>query len=386
MARVPQRNRPTSLTGTRPVRRFIGAADIAALGRGCAVLGTGGGGNVETGSLSARRALTDLGDAALVNLADLAPDDLILPLHLIGAPTVSQEMIPSGREPLQVLQEVERVLGLSVAAIMAGEIGGANGVRAPGWASTLGLPLLDADGIGRAFPEIDMVSMEVAGRSPNIVVIADVLGNLTTIRPTDGRWAERLARAACVASGSSATMSSYAMTAAEARDAVIEGSVSFALGIGELLGDRARGLPELCKHLGAYELVSGKIVELERNDSGGFVKGSVVIRGIGDDKGRLVRLEIQNENLIVLEEGQPLATVPDLIVALDTETSRAYGTEMLQYGQRITIIGWPCNPIWRTEAGIAKTGPRAFGYEIDYVAIEDLALDRGFASSTAELD
>lgn len=354
-----------------PARR-IGEDDITMLARGCAVLGTGGGGNVESGSLSARRSLREHGDARLVTLADLDASDLILPLHLIGAPTISQEMIPSGLEPARIRDEVERVLDRPIAAIMTGEIGGANGVRGPGWAASLGLPLLDADGMGRAFPEIDMVSMEIANRLPNIVVVADVVGNLTTIRPTDGAWAERLSRAACVASGSSATMTSYTMTASEAAGAVIEGTVTLALKIGAILSSGASALRELCELLNADELVSGKIVELERVDSGGFVKGSVVIEGTGSDKGRLVRLEIQNENLIALEAGRALATVPDMIVALDTETAQAYGTELLQYGQRVTLIAWPCHPLWRSRAGISKTGPRSFGYEIDYVPIEEL--------------
>ncbi len=361
-------NKPTPFGFSRQ----IGEDDISVLALGCAVLGTGGGGNVETGSWSARRSLREHGNATLVTLADLEPNDLILPLHLIGAPTISQEMIPSGLEPARIRDEVERVLGRPIAAIMTGEIGGANGVRGPGWAASLGLPLLDADGMGRAFPEIDMVTMEVTSRPPNIVVVADVVGNVTTIRPLDGGWAERLARASCVASGSSATMTSYIMTAAEAADAVIEGTVSLALEIGALLSSGGSGLPELCAMLNADELVSGKIIELDRVDRGGFVKGSVVIEGTGSDKGRLVRLEIQNENLIALEEGQPLATVPDLIVALDTDTSQAYGTEMLQYGQRVTLIAWPCHPLWRTPAGLAKTGPGSFGYEIDYVPIEEL--------------
>ncbi len=359
----------------QPARR-IGHGDVTALGRGCAVLGTGGGGNVETGSWAARRALREFGDVELVGLDELDPDDLILPLHVIGAPTISQEMIPSGREPARIVAEVEQVLGARVAAIMPGEIGGANGVRTPGWAASLGLPLLDADGMGRAFPQIDMVSMQFAGRPPGLVIVADVLGNLTTMRPTTGEWAERMARAVCVAAGSSATMASYAMTAQAARGAVIEGTVSLALEIGGLLAGPQRGLHALLERLGAFSLISGKVGELERVDKDGFVKGSAVIEGVGQDKGRLVRLEIQNENLIALEEGQPLASVPDLIVVLDSDTSQAYGTEMLQYGQRITVIAWPCQPIWRTSEGIDKTGPRAFGYDIDFVPVEQLWASR----------
>jgi DUF917 family protein len=31
-----------------------------------------------------------------------------------------------------------------------------------------------------------------------------------------------------------------------------------------------------------------------------------------------------------------------------------------------------CDPVWRTEAGLAAAGPRAFGYDFDYVPVEEL--------------
>lgn len=349
---------------------LIDSGNLAALELGCAVYGAGGGGNVETGGWAARHALNTYGPVRLITLDDLDDDDLILPLHAIGAPTVSQEMLPSGDEPALIRAEVERCLGRPVAALMPGEIGGANGVRAPGWAAGLHLPLLDADGMGRAFPEIDMVTMGLAGLTPSLIVLADVQGNVTTARPSSGEWAERIARAVCVAAGSTALMTSYVMTAAQARGAVIEGSVSRALEVGELLLGARAGVDGLCDELGATKLVTGKIVELERNDVGGFVKGSAVIAGVGRDRDRLVRLEIQNENLLALEDGRAIATVPDIIVALDAESAHALGTDNLQFGQRVTVIAWPCDPKWRTAQGLRKTGPSAFGYELPFHPIE----------------
>ena len=53
-----------------------------------------------------------------------------------------------------------------VAALMAAEIGGGNGLLPITWAARLGLPLVDADGMGRAFPEVPQVTMHLAGISP----------------------------------------------------------------------------------------------------------------------------------------------------------------------------------------------------------------------------
>ena len=95
--------------------------------------------------------------------------------------------------------------------------------------------------------------------------------------------------------------------------------------------------------------------------------------GLGADAGRLIRLELQNENLVALERGRVLASVPDLISVLDSETADAIVTERIAYGQRVTVIAFACDPIWRTEPGIALTGPRAFGYDFDYSPVEELA-------------
>src|SRR5690606_7428714 len=231
-SRTPRHWRDAVLCASLGFLMRISETDIPALARGCAVLGTGGGGDVRAGSLAAVRAIETYGPVPLVRLADLPPDALVVPLSGIGAPTVSHEMLHGEDEPVRIAGEVERLFGRPPAAVMSSEIGGSNGVAPVAWAAQLGLPLLDADGMGRAFPEVQMVSMYVAGLPADLVIMSDVAGNVVTIRPVDGLWSERLARAVCVASGSSALMADYVLTAERARGAVIEGTVTRALEIG----------------------------------------------------------------------------------------------------------------------------------------------------------
>src|SRR5262249_56750914 len=124
---------------------------------------------------------------------------------------------------------------------------------------------------------------------------------------------------------------------------------------------------------GGFPLMVGKVTDVERRTTKGFVRGSVVVEGLGDDAGRLLRLEIQNENLVALEQGRVLASVPDLITVLDSETADAIATERVRYGQRVTVIAMRCDPIWRSPRGLESAGPRAFGYDFDYVPVEELA-------------
>ncbi|MFG1700579.1 DUF917 domain-containing protein [Nonomuraea sp. NPDC049309] len=350
----------------------IDANDIQALARGCAVLGTGGGGDVRTGSLAAVRAVREYGPVPLVRLDDLPGDALVVPLSGIGAPTVSHEMIHGEDEPKRIAEEVERIFGRPPSAIMSSEIGGANGVAPVAWAAQLGLPLLDVDGMGRAFPEVQMVSMYVAGIPADLVIMSDVAGNVVTIRPLDGLWSERIARAVCVAVGSHALMADYVLTADTARGAVIEGSVTRALEVGRATQGAADPLEALRESLGAVRLITGKLTDVERRTTGGFVRGTATIEGTGDDRGRRLSVELQNENLVAIEDGRVRAMVPDLITVVDTETAVAIQTESLRYGQRVTVLAWPCDPLWRTGKGLETAGPRAFGYDLDYVPVEEL--------------
>ncbi|MER6950782.1 DUF917 domain-containing protein [Nonomuraea sp. NPDC000554] len=350
----------------------IEVKDIPALARGCAVLGTGGGGDVRTGSLAAIRAIQTYGEVPLIQLADLPEDALVVPLSGIGAPTVSHEMIHGEDEPRRIAEEIERIFGRLPTAVMSSEIGGANGVAPVAWAAQLGLPLLDADGMGRAFPEVQMVSMYVAGLPADLVIMSDVAGNVVTIRPVDGLWSERLARAVCVAAGSHALMADYVLTAGRARGAVIEGTVTRALALGRATEGTSEPLSALQRELGASRLITGKLTDVERRTSGGFVCGTATIEGAGDDRGRTLTLELQNENLVAVENGRVRAMVPDLITVVDTETAVAVQTEGLRYGQRVTVLAWPCDPLWRTAKGLETAGPRAFGYDLDYLPIEEL--------------
>jgi uncharacterized protein len=356
------------------MKRLLDPDSLRALARGCAVLGAGGGGDPYLGLLQALQATEDFGPVPLIDLDELPDDSLIMPCGGIGAPTVSIEKIENGDEGNRLREHLEYVTGRRVAALMAAEIGGANGLLPIAWAARMELPLVDADGMGRAFPEVPQVAMHLAGISPSPAVMTDERGNLIVFRAISGHWMERLERAAAVEFGGAASSTEFSLTAAQARGATVRNSVSLAIRIGQAVAS-SEGSPvdALIAEIGAFRLVNGKVSDVERRTTSGFVRGSVVVEGLSEDAGRLIRLELQNENLMALERGRVLASVPDLISVLDSETADAIVTERIKYGQRVTVIAFGCDPIWRTERGIAAAGPRAFGYDFDYLPVEELA-------------
>ena len=349
----------------------LGADDLEEYAQGCAILGSGGGGDVDAVVLQAGAAMAATGPVTVVDLDELEDDDLVMPIAGWGAPTVGIEKLGSGREGAALAAAAQRWFGRPVTAVMAGEIGGGNGVLPVAVAAELGLPLVDADGMGRAFPEGPQVAMHVAGLSPTPAFLADEYDNLVTLAPRDGDWFERLARAVTVAFGGIAIGADYLLPAHVARDATVRSTVSLALALGRAV--RTDGVAGVLETGNGVSLITGKVVDLKRRTTGGFARGEVTVAGIGADAARTVAVHVQNENLLAVDGDRAIAVVPDLIVLLDEATGAAVPTERVRFGQRLTAVGLPCAPIWRTPAGLEVAGPDAFGFAHPFTPVEDLA-------------
>ena len=70
----------------------------------------------------------------------------------VGAPTVSLELLPSVDEASKVLDRYEKLVGRPITAVASFEIGGGNSLMPLMAAAVRGLPVVDGDGMGRAFP------------------------------------------------------------------------------------------------------------------------------------------------------------------------------------------------------------------------------------------
>jgi len=351
----------------------IGEREIEWMTIGAAVFGAGGGGDPYMGELMAKQAIKEHGPVQMVGIDTLDDDDLILPAAMVGAPTVMVEKFLSGDEGERIRERVEAELGRKVAALSSGELGGINGVIPFTWAARCGLPIVDLDLMGRAFPELQMTTAAVAGISINPVVITDERGNVVSFTTVTPKWSETLVRTVVGAMGGEASMCLYPMTVAQAKKGAVLNSMSRALAVGKLLHEADDDpVGALCEAVQGYSLVVGKVVDVERQTTEGFAKGSATVEGTGADAGRLLRMEFQNENAVLIENGKVLASVPDIITAVDVHTARPIVTEQLRYGHRVSIIALPCDPVWRSDEALAVAGPRAFNYDIDYVPVEQI--------------
>lgn len=352
------------------VLRTVEAEDLEDIAIGGAILGTGGGGDPYVGKLMAQQAIRKHGPVKLVDMDEIPDDALVVPVCMMGAPTVMTEKLPQGDELMNAFRQLEQLLGRKIDAVLCGEAGGVNSTTPFVVAAASGLPLIDGDGMGRAYPELQMVTFTMHGVSATPMVLCDDKGNSLVLDTVSNAWTERLARSATVEMGGSALLAFYSMDGATAKKAVVRGTLSLCARLGRTLRETkaAHGEPvqAIVDLLGAKEIFHGRIRDIERRTVGGFARGTARFDGVEEWVGHSFSLEFQNEFLIARRDDKVLVTTPDLISVLDAESGAPVTADSLRYGLRLKALAYPSNPQWRTPEGLALVGPRYFGYEVDY--------------------
>jgi DUF917 family protein len=345
--------------------------DIAS---GSAVLGTGGGGDPYLGTLAALRNAELYGSPRLMTADELDEESVVVIPFMIGSPVPLVEKFPLGKELKLAYENLSRFLDKPVGAVMPVEIGGVNSMVPLALGSLLNLPVVDADCMGRAFPEGQLVTLTLDGIGVSPMAIADEPGNAIVLNTIDNFWVERFGRSLAVDFGAIAAGVGSPLTKQQVRESTILGSLSYAERIGKAIrlahANKVDGIAAARDATDGYILFHGKIVDVQRRIEHGWTLGEAVLEGMDSDAGSQMVIRFQNENLVAIRDGQIIASVPDLITIMDVESGEAITTEYLRYGFRVVALGIRCDPKWRTPGGIDLAGPRHFGYDIEYDPIE----------------
>ena len=361
--------------------RTLDRTDLIDLALGAAFLGTGGGGDPYVGRLMVQQCLDEGLTVTLIDPDELDDDAFVIPTAMMGAPTVLVEKIPSGEEAIHSLQTLEKHLGRKATATMPIEVGGINSTIPLVVGARLGLPIVDADGMGRAFPQLEMETFGVYGVPAAPLVVSNEYGESAIIQSDDNRTVEWLARGVTIRMGGCAYIAEYAMTGADVKRTAIPRTMTLAIRIGRCLREAKAQhrnpieallelLPQTLYSYGRV-IFTGKIVDLVRETRNGFSLGRMTITSTDRHVGTM-GIEIQNENLIARVDGRVCAIVPDLICVMDTETAEPIPTEQLRYGQRVTVVAVAVPPMMRTPEALAVFGPKAFGLDEPFTPIESL--------------
>lgn len=361
---------------------IIDINDLEDFVRGAAFFGTGGGGDPYIGKLIVEQELKNKNNIDIIQPDDLCDDAFVVPVGCMGAPTVMTEKLPSTSALEYVLRKMEKIVGKKADAIIPFEIGGINSVMPLVLAARTGLPVVNADGMGRAFPEIQMVTFGVYGCDISPIVISNEQGDIVTLDTHSNRQGESLARAVVVKMGAQAQIGIYPMSGREVKKSCIPETLQLALSTGRTIreaGSKGEDPFEALKNMFASGvnqrvfrvLFDGKIIDVKRNTVDGFTVGEVDLEGISGQQGCL-KVVFQNENIIVYKDGVPVAMVPDLITIMDRETAEPLTTDSLKYGQRVKVVGLSVTDVMKTDEALSVFGPSCFGLKEVYVPLADL--------------
>ncbi len=359
---------------------------IKDLARGAVLLGTGGGGDPYVGQLLLQQEVREGRYPHVIEASELDDDALVVCVAGIGAPTVLVEHLQGRDVCKHLLDTMESHLGRKVDAIVPAEVGGLNSIIPLALSAQVGLPVVDADGMGRAFPHLEMVTYSVYGCRTCPMVLANEFGDTVIVdSTTTDRKAEDIARVVCGQLGAMIYGMLYPMSGADVKSKAILGSLSYSLEIGRGIrlarteyDDPFDGLlnilhqPDIDRH--ARVLFDGKIVNIKRETKDGWHFGHVEMCGLTDSS-QTFEIELQNEYLVARQNGRMVCIVPDLIATLDRETAEPLTGEALKYGQRLKVVGLAANPMMRRDECLNVFGPKAFGIDNGFIPLEDLQID-----------
>lgn len=286
------------------------------------------------------------------------------------------EKLPGGTEATAALTTIQTYMKRSITATMSVEAGGLNSTIPIAVAAEMGLPLVDADGMGPAFPEVPMVTFTLGGISATPMVVADEKGNRVFIETIDNEWTERFARSASVEMGGSALAAAYPMSSGEVRGWSIHGTMSFCRALGRAVHeaqDRGQDPVEAIITLtDGYELFGGGTHRYRTAYGGGLRYGKRHYPGNRPRPGPRIAYRIPEREPHRKPRwiGRGNRSGPDH--GSRSRHGEALTTEGLRYGLRVIVIGIPCDELWRGADGLDLVGPRLFGYEQEYVPIEEL--------------
>ncbi|GAD97362.1 hydantoinase [Paecilomyces variotii No. 5] len=382
----------------------LGETDLGFIAAGCYILGTGGGGSPYTGYLQTRQLLRMGETITIVDAADFRDEALLVPLGGLGSPAVGVER-PGGDMVLHACQQLEKYMGIKYGGLLAVEIGGGNGMEPLMWGSSkyYNIPCVDGDLMGRAYPTFEKVTPFIKAKHINELLPASLSSgdgiNMILTESKDTPSVDRVLRAACVDMGYAAGSANRPLTAKQMCEMGILKSHSLAWRLGRavalarqkgVISTVADNIIEVCGEKSAGKLFEGKIVGVGQRLYKGHSYGEVVVEklrdyewdGISrnvagvDEQESLperVRIPFKNENLIVeaeyaSAEKKTLAMVPDLIIILDALTGEAVGVPEYRYGLKVLVLVIAANPLWTsTPRALEIGGPKAFGYDMDYV-------------------
>lgn len=352
---------------------FIRKGDIPSLAVGAKAISSGGGGDPKTIE-SLLMSIMDLNDLIEVKSVFDLKEELAVGVGLIGS--LYDENIPSGQEGVKALQLYESIVQNKVDALFPIEIGGINALTPLVTAAQTSLPLIDGDGMGRAFPELTMTTFNLSKIPLSPMVLQTQDTNQVVDKSIDIQKGAEIAKEFTSENGGHAHLICFGTKGKKIKSSIIPGTLHIILQLGNVIRSKLNKNNKMQKLITIFEnsmygnpvqIISGVISEVNRWFDKGLLIGKFKVEGHSSISKKIIDLEIEFKNeFISIKGGQFIYTVPDIFLVLNEENLFPYSVSEIQTGLSVTVFVVTAPSILRTKEMLKWTGPGNFGLDCEY--------------------
>lgn len=324
--------------------------DITALEIGSNFFGSGGGIASLYSKLLARQQI-DKRAVDCISLSSLNADDLILPIIVMGCPTIGSEQIFNVTHFEQLIRTIETLYQRPISALAMVSVGGGLPFIPLFLSSFLNIPLLDADLAGRCFSELQMLSTNLAKIPLKKAFMVNSMGHTFEIACDNFEDLEAYARQITLASGGICTIIPHVLTGEEAKKGMIPGTLTKALSIGKIIQE-TKDINALLKSTNGKLVGIGGIVSVDSIGLPDPFTMRIVVRNFAEKKEW--QIYMVNEYDLLLENGRCINEVPDIIAICNPHTGEpSMFNRLCCCGINVAIVTLTAPEIWYTEEGLS---------------------------------
>ena len=349
---------------------------------GCAILGTGGGGELTEGFDYIDKALAAGKDFKLISMDEVPAGEKLCTPYMLGAisPLSAEEEAQYQRLPqsgeLSIMTAFSRLKAYSndeYYGTICCELGGSNTAISFYLAAMMDGYIIDADPAGRAVPEITHSTYYINNLPAAPIVAANEFGEcFISENIIDDMRAETVIRALAKVSRNDIAAIDHALPVEVLKGAVIEGSISKALDIGKayrLAKEQNQDIAQaVAEHGNGFVAFRGRVKDFSFETSEGFTLGEVTIVGTHQYIENTYHIEVKNENMLARLNGEIDVTIPDLICVLDLDRGIPVTNPNFQQNTQVAVVVLPAPEAFLTPKGLTAFGPEYLGITSPYKA------------------
>ncbi|KAJ5123104.1 hypothetical protein N7448_009201 [Penicillium atrosanguineum] len=382
---------------------YISPLDLEFIATGTGILGTGGGGPSYLQYLQCLESLRQpnaKGKMRVVDPSSLKDSDIIVFGSWYGAPSVSGERMPAGREIMTAIDQAVKTSGYThFEGVIADEIGGGNGMSTFPTSVYYDIPVVDGDLMGRAYPTMEHGTAYVYGEPITPCALADGKGNSSVVlKAESNRRVETMLRSQCVDLGLSIAVACTPLPGKSIKRYAVPNTVSQSWYIGRAVHKARYSKTNIIDAIFdtspavSYTLAKSSTssatyaaatlwanaqsppLSSEEKDPNSFTSETP-----NSDESCCLIIPFQNEFLYAAyadavnpddtSRHEVICTVPDLISILGQD-GEAIGSQELRYGLHVNVIGMAAHPLWTgDERGLKVGGPEGFGLDMEWKSL-----------------